>query len=250
MRTNTRITTVAGACVLLASIQAPWAHAVQADDEPRAESREAALGTGAGALVGAILAGPPGLMVGAIGGNYIGRSAALEEELESAKQELGATQRELARARSELVRQRRLAQERREARPIQVASAQPIGLEKPADVLEAVRKGFTFTVQFRTGSDVIESHFRSQLARLARGLGELEETRVRLQGFADPRGAQDHNLALSRRRVASVRGILVANGVEPERIREAAHGEARPLFQQGDPEGYDFERRVLITFEQ
>ncbi|NIW86321.1 MAG: OmpA family protein [Gammaproteobacteria bacterium] len=250
MKTNTPITTVAAASVLLAAIQAPQAQAAEAAEEPRAQPREVVLGTGAGALVGAILAGPPGLIVGAIGGNYIGRGVTLEKELDSAQQELGAAQRELSQVRGDLSRQRRLADERREARAIQVASAQPIGLEGPADVPEAVRKGFTFTVQFRTDSDVVEPHFRSQLVRLARGLGELEDTRVRLQGFADRRGTQGHNLELSRRRVASVRGVLVANGVEPDRIREAAHGEARPLFEQGDREGHDFERRVLITFEQ
>lgn len=66
-----------------------------------------------------------------------------------------------------------------------------------------------------------------------------------LEGHADPRGTQDHNVELSGRRAASVRQKLIDMGVPSYRIVVAVYGEngvARDSFAE--------DRRVTAKAEQ
>jgi outer membrane protein OmpA-like peptidoglycan-associated protein len=71
---------------------------------------------------------------------------------------------------------------------------------------------------------------------------------VRLDGHADPRGADRYNGALSERRVEAVRRILVDAGVPPERIVIAAFGERRPKCDSANEDCYQADRRVEVFF--
>jgi len=51
---------------------------------------------------------------------------------------------------------------------------------------------------------------------------------IRVAAYADERGSRAYNQALAERRAEAVRGQLVANGVQAERISIVAFGEARP----------------------
>jgi outer membrane protein OmpA-like peptidoglycan-associated protein len=52
---------------------------------------------------------------------------------------------------------------------------------------------------------------------------------LQVQGHADERGNDDHNLQLTRDRAASVVAALVQRGVAAERLHAAGYGERCPL---------------------
>ena len=73
----------------------------------------------------------------------------------------------------------------------------------------------------------------------------MPDIHVRLDGFADERGAADYNLTLSEKRVEFVREQLVAAGIDESRIRTVAHGES--AAQDDTADSFALERRVSLT---
>lgn len=114
--------------------------------------------------------------------------------------------------------------------------------------IRAIADGLVIAIAFRTGSARIEPHLEAQLHMLARALLALPALEVKLEGFADTRGARRFNRRLSRRRVYAVWAVLARAGLGIERMRLEAHGEERALYGQGDRDGHAFDRRVVITF--
>lgn len=76
----------------------------------------------------------------------------------------------------------------------------------------------------------------SEIARLDRNLEFLnryKDLKISLQGFTDSNASSKYNLALSLRRVETVRDYLMQNGVGIERIQASRGGEMLPI-QPGD----------------
>lgn len=192
-----------------------------------------------GIVVGALVGGPPGAVIGAVGGGLAGRSAEKERRLEQRDAEIARLQDELEQAQT----RRAAAQEQLERREL-IASTAAVGVAPrlPALALES-------SVQFRTGSAELEPHYAGQLRELARFAGRYPDARVHLRGYADTRGSASANQTLSAARVQAVRAALIAGGMAAQRISEQALGESQPLYDDGDREGRDFERRVLIRIE-
>ena len=69
---------------------------------------------------------------------------------------------------------------------------------------------------------------------------------VEIQGHADERGTEAHNLALTRARAAAVRRRLVDRGVAAKRLRARGYGERRPLDRRHTPEAWSRNRRVQL----
>jgi len=69
-------------------------------------------------------------------------------------------------------------------------------------------------------------------------------TYVFIEGHCDERGPQAYNLALGTRRANSIRTILVAEGVDPERLFTVSYGKERPLVQGHDDEAWRINRRA------
>ena len=61
---------------------------------------------------------------------------------------------------------------------------------------------------------------------------------MHVAGYADPRGSDAWNDALSLRRAQSVAGVLVAAGVPRERIVVEAHGKSESTSASGDLDAY------------
>ncbi|MCL2369483.1 MAG: peptidoglycan-associated lipoprotein Pal [Alphaproteobacteria bacterium] len=52
--------------------------------------------------------------------------------------------------------------------------------------------------------------------------------RITIEGHADERGTREYNLALGARRANAARNVLIAEGVEANRIRTVSYGKDRP----------------------
>lgn len=67
---------------------------------------------------------------------------------------------------------------------------------------------------------------------------------VLLGGHASEEGTSKYNLSLSKRRNDAVRAYLVKAGINNDRIREEAYGEANPKYDNSTEEGRHHNRRV------
>jgi outer membrane protein OmpA-like peptidoglycan-associated protein len=102
-------------------------------------------------------------------------------------------------------------------------------------------------VLFALDSDQIEPIGVAMLYEVAHALRTRPEIRLlEVQGYADTRGSEEHNQALSKRRAERVRDWLVAHGVEAERLVVAAHGASVPLEASDSEAAHEQNRRVVF----
>ncbi len=101
-------------------------------------------------------------------------------------------------------------------------------------------------IQFRTNSSEIEPRFKLQLDEIAALMRQQPQISWDLEGHADIRGNDDYNLALSQQRVQAVFDYLVNQGVDPMQLTQTAYGDQLATEQQGNREGYFFDRRVSL----
>jgi outer membrane protein OmpA-like peptidoglycan-associated protein len=67
---------------------------------------------------------------------------------------------------------------------------------------------------------------------------------LEIQGHADERGNDEHNLDLTERRSQSVREALVERGVNPGTLRNRGYGETKPICTQHNEDCWSQNRRV------
>lgn len=209
-----------------------------ADEAEREAGRKEMIGLGTGSLIGALIGGPPGLVIGAIGGVLIGQNQDIDAELAGREQALQDSRRQVAELQHSI-----------QAQSLKTVTYQKrVAAQQSSLAAAAIAKGFAYTVQFRSDSAELEPHYQQQLRQLAGTLALFGELTIRLSGHADPRGSDRHNLELSRRRVVAVRDYLLQSGVPATRILHQAHGEKQAMAVESDAEALFFDRRVQLGF--
>ncbi len=200
-------------------------------------------GTGVGAAAGAALAGPPGLIIGAGVGAFVGdrmgravTASELEDELALAQSDIDDLRASFERARTALYAAQ-IDLSDRDERISELEASRQASLSLETDVM------------FRTGSSDLEPAAGERLDRLAGALRDNPDLGVRLDGHADPRGEADFNRGLSEERSNAVRDGLVERGVEPSRIEVFGHGADHATGVEGDLDGYALDRRVEIRLK-
>jgi len=104
-------------------------------------------------------------------------------------------------------------------------------------------------VSFRTNDDSINTRVMPPLLKLGALVAAMPQARVRIAGYADPRGSQTYNGELSLRRAQGVAAVLMTAGVARERILIEAHGKTESSSADGDFDSYAFDRRVTVRLE-
>jgi outer membrane protein OmpA-like peptidoglycan-associated protein len=194
-----------------------------AGGKPGEGSKQSDIGTAAGLAVGAAAGGPVGAVVGAAVGALLGdqyhrqalTSAALTTDL----------------AHSEAERTR-----------LSESATELDHTLRQTDQLE-------FNVSFRTGDDSISTQDMPPLLKLGALLAAMPQARARVSGYADPRGADEYNDALSLRRAQGVAAALMTAGVPPGWILIEAHGAGESMCAAGDLDAYALERRATVRLE-
>ena len=74
--------------------------------------------------------------------------------------------------------------------------------------------------------------------------GNPQITLLEIQGHADERGDDNHNLKLTEDRAQSVKQYLLEHKVEPERLQAHGYGETKPLCSAHTEECWSKNRRV------
>ncbi len=211
-------------------------------------------GMGVGAVIGGIFGGPAGAIIGGVGGLAVADNEHNSQALAQANIKAQDVESQLQIAQLELKNAKMILKEQEERQSIQLASLQNDIMRREAttvktnETMSAISSGFTMAVQFRSDSFKIEQHYKKQLTKLASSLNTLSKIEVELSGFTDPRGNTISNLELSRKRVEEVKKVLVDAGVAKERITASSLGEGELMCTMEDTKGYQFERRVEISF--
>lgn len=196
------------------------------------------LGFGIGALVGGLLAGPPGFIIGAASGAAIGdRHDRKDQEIAELEKTLNEKSIELAYQQNELEKTRAGFED----------EFQKVMLNREIQALEKLSQGISYVIYYRTNEAAIRTEVMPRIQQLAELVQPYPEIQIRVEGFADERGSDDYNLALSKQRIEQVRAALIESGIQPGRIQTQAFGEKQTTATQGDNEGYVFDRRVTIN---
>lgn len=94
-------------------------------------------------------------------------------------------------------------------------------------------------------SDILDMN-KNNIDWIAMKLNDWPGKIATLTGYADVRGTEEYNLALSGRRAAAVQEQLIIRGVDPNQIKIEAKGKNYPLTRKESEQ--DRNRRVDVTF--
>lgn len=111
---------------------------------------------------------------------------------------------------------------------------------------------FAFPVHFAFDDATVRQEDQAALERFA---GVVQKyyggAQVTVEGFADPAGGRQYNLALSERRATSVRDFLVGKGMSETQLKTVGYGFSRQVRPGAakDAPGAELNRRVVFVVE-
>jgi len=208
----------------------------QAQEKQRA-SRQENIGVATGLTVGAVAGGPIGAVVGAAAGALLGdryhrqkvQNETLAKDLNESNTEKGRLVSDVRGLHSSLIDSQ-------------------LEREKLTETYQSTRDLET-DVSFRTADSDLSADGFMKLQKMGGLAKTLPGAKVRIAGFADPRGPADFNKALAERRAETVAAALIEAGVSQDRLIIESHGEEGSTSPDGDLDGYAFERRVSVRIE-
>lgn len=104
-----------------------------------------------------------------------------------------------------------------------------------------------FLLYFRTGGVDLTPPSVALIPQIVDRLRGWPFPRVAVAGHTDATGSDATNMALSRRRAAVVRDLLVAAGIPAAAIEVSSHGKRNPLVPTPDGVAEPRNRRVTVT---
>ena len=205
-----------------------------------------------GAVIGAFAAGPVGAVIGAGLGTWLGnrvhragdatKAEATVAALQTGETELQAEKSTLLKDKSALIETNRRLTARLDDLTQKVEAVQKVRMDG-SEVLD----GLQGDVLFRTGSAEITPEIAHQIQVLALAVAKSPALKVRVDGYADPRGTADINLKLSEARANAVRDLFLAAGIGNEVLEVNAYGKSQSVAEDSD--GFALERRVRLTLQ-
>ena len=123
------------------------------------------------------------------------------------------------------------------------ASGTAGGVDSAEDKLAAVGN----TVYFGYDSAVLDGNSQATLYRQAAFLKGNPSLTVTIEGHCDERGTREYNLALGERRAAAARDYLLAQGIDPARIRVISYGKERPVASGSNETSWSKNRRAATV---
>jgi outer membrane protein OmpA-like peptidoglycan-associated protein len=232
--------------------------------EPKTAPPQEPAGFITGGVIGGFAAGPVGAVIGAGIGTWLGNRvhraaeaakaeaqvAALQEDksqLQKDKSRLQTEKASLLMEKGDLAETNRALTARLDQLSHSVEEAQSVKDEVAQGEAAKVLDGLQGDVLFRTGSAEITPEMANGIHVLAEAVAKSPALKVRVDGYADPRGSADANLKLSEARANAVRDLFLAAGVDEEALEINAYGKSQSVA--ADSDGYALERRVRLTLQ-
>jgi outer membrane protein OmpA-like peptidoglycan-associated protein len=226
--------------------------AVALAGEPKPATPHEPIGFVTGGVIGAFAAGPVGAVIGAGLGTWLGnrvhragdatQAEASVAALQTDKAELLGEKSAVLNEKNNLAETNRNLTARLDDLTHEVEAAQT-AKEDGSELLD----GLEGNVLFRTGSAEITPEIAHQIQVLAQAVAKSPTLKVRMDGYADPRGTEDANLKLSQARADAVRDLFLAAGINENLLEVNAYGKSQSVAADND--GYALERRVRLTLQ-
>ncbi len=209
-----------------------------ADDVQHISSAKENAGFGIGAIIGGLLAGPPGVIIGAAGGTWFGnRKTEADREIAALEKALNTKSMELAYQQNEM----------KYIREAFNKELQHVVHSQEIQSLEKLSQGISYVIYYKTNDSEIRQDINPQIQQLAELIKPYPQIQIQIEGYADFRGSENYNLALSKERINKVRNKFIDAGISENRLQTHAYGERLTTAEQGDKEAYVFDRRVTIN---
>ena len=123
------------------------------------------------------------------------------------------------------------------------SSSAAAGTDSAADKLASIGN----TVYFSYDSAALDGNSQATLYRQAAFLNGNPSLTVTIEGHCNERGTREYNLALGERRAAAARDYLLAQGVDPARIKVISYGKERPAMAGSNEESWAKNRRAATV---
>ena len=229
VRARTLGLTLAAACAASLPVHA---------QEHAAASKQENIGVATGLTVGAVAGGPVGAIIGAAAGAWLGdryhkqqvKNAGLATDLANSETERTTLAKHVTDLHGSLQQSQQTA-------------AQLDATVSRMDKLET-------DVGFRTNDASIDAKAMPPLLKIGALAASMPDARIRVAGYADPRGSEALNNELSQRRAEAVAAVLTQSGITRAQLIVEAHGKAEASTAEGDLDGYAFDRRVTVRLER
>jgi outer membrane protein OmpA-like peptidoglycan-associated protein len=219
---------------------------------PQHASKQENIGVFTGLAVGAAAAGPIGAMVGMVAGAWLGdryhRQSVANHSLSASNHDLAARNKALTASLGQTEQEREalagklgLASE-----SLAATEAQRAELDRAVQLSDDIETD----VAFRTADASINTLQLPALRKLGALAASLPAgAKVRIDGYADPRGPATLNDDLSLRRAKAVALTLEQAGCPQDRLVVEAHGASQSTSPRGDLDAYAFDRRVTVRLQ-
>jgi outer membrane protein OmpA-like peptidoglycan-associated protein len=112
---------------------------------------------------------------------------------------------------------------------------------------EGIKVTFESGLLFDVDKAALRAASQENLQDLARILNKYPDTNILIEGHTDSTGADDYNLALSKRRAESVSHYLAQLEVKASRFSIMGYGEEQPIVTNDTEEGRQQNRRVDLA---
>jgi peptidoglycan-associated lipoprotein len=109
---------------------------------------------------------------------------------------------------------------------------------------DQIRTELAVMVHFDVARSQLQPEDRDALDRKVAILNTNPEVRLRITGACDERGSDAYNMALGKRRAASVKQYLIQKGIDATRLDPVSAGEASPIDSGNDESAWAQNRRA------
>ncbi|MEW6998512.1 sortase-associated OmpA-like protein PdsO [Colwelliaceae bacterium BS250] len=199
-------------------------------------------GISIGAIIGGIFGGPPGAILAAIAGDYIGKDIVADKEIAQLESSLDKKQQQLVNTQHKSNSELKQLEMQHQQEVLSIAASYE-NSEK------AQVENILVSLMFRTGSTNIEPHYQQQVIALAAVLKRSPHLNIDLSGYTDKQGDEQLNQAIAQQRVDKVKALLVAQNIAEHRISTTAFGELEPVNANIASEVNYFDRRVVMKLK-
>ncbi|NTS76691.1 sortase-associated OmpA-like protein PdsO [Catenovulum sp. SM1970] len=209
------------------------------------KTREAT-GFGVGLLAGAALGGPLGAVIGAGFGAMMGNQSASEKEINQLDDALLLSQNRISQLNHE---KQLLASNLNQLQNDYQHLDQQLSTAEQNLTQNHALKDLKLNLQFKSGSAEVSELYQAQLQKVAALIKQNQEVNIALSGFADRHGSDSANQALSAQRAEAVKQVLIANGVNENKIQTQGFGSSQAHIDTPNYQKDFFDRRVEITLQ-
>ena len=125
--------------------------------------------------------------------------------------------------------------------------AAPVTVVAPAPIQY---ESIELKVLFDNDKSLVKPNYYPEVKRVADFMARHPEVSATIEGHTDSNASDAYNVALSQRRVDTVKKLLIEKyGIQANRLNSVGYGESRPVATNATAEGREQNRRVVAVFQ-